>query len=142
MRRIKGFLACSLGVVSVVSVRCNPSACISLKYSGNNFGLRHRHLSSIITQEGINSSKLRCFFIVNAIIYCVYYSWIEKVVRCGGGDGAEYPMKYYYVRFQRYDGLETEARLMNPNKKLKIGSRVRIRYVPGREEIATLMEME
>ena len=71
-----------------------------------------------------------------------YVSWIEKVVRCGGGDGAEYPMKYYYVRFQRYDGLETEARLMNPNKKLMMGSHVRIRYVPGREEIATLMEIE
>lgn len=71
-----------------------------------------------------------------------YVSWIEKVVRHGVGDGAEYPMTYYYVRFRRYDGLETEARLMNPSQKLKIGSRVRIRYVPGREEIATLMEMK
>ena len=71
-----------------------------------------------------------------------YVSWIEKVVRRAGGDMAEYPMTFYYVRFRRYDGLETEARLMNPNKKLKMGSRVRIRYVPGREEIATLMEME
>ena len=71
-----------------------------------------------------------------------YVSWIEKVVRRAGGDMTEYPMTFYYVRFRRYDGLETEARLMNPNKKLKMGSRVRIRYVPGREEIATLMEME
>ena len=71
-----------------------------------------------------------------------YVSWIEKVVRRASGDMAEYPMTFYYVRFRRYDGLETEARLMNPNKKLKMGSRVRIRYVPGREEIATLMEME
>ena len=71
-----------------------------------------------------------------------YVSWIEKVVRRAGGGMAEYPMTFYYVRFRRYDGLETEARLMNPNKKLKMGSRVRIRYVPGREEIATLMEME
>ena len=71
-----------------------------------------------------------------------YVSWIERVVRCGGGDGAEYPITYYYVRFRRYDGLETEARLLNPGRKLKAGSHVRIRYVPGREEIATLMEME
>ena len=68
-------------------------------------------------------------------------SWIERVVRYGRGDGAEYPMTYYYVRFQRDDGLENEARLLNPNKRLKVGSRVRIRYIPGRENIATLMEI-
>ena len=71
-----------------------------------------------------------------------YVSWIENAVRRGGGYGAEYQMTYYYVRFRRYDGLEAEARLMNPNHKLKMGSCVRIRYVPGREEIATLMEIE
>jgi len=71
-----------------------------------------------------------------------YVSWIDHVVRRGGRDGAEYPMTFYYVRFQRDDGMEAEARLLNPNKKLKMGSRVRIRYVPGHEEIATLMEME
>ncbi len=69
-------------------------------------------------------------------------SWIEKVVRRGGRDGAEYPITYYYVRYRRYDGLETEARLLNPDKRLKTGSHVRIRYIPGREEIATLMKME
>lgn len=69
-----------------------------------------------------------------------YVSWIEHVVRYAAG--AEYPMTYYYVRFRRYDDLEAEARLMNPNKSLKMGSHVRIRYVPGREEIATLMELE
>ena len=79
---------------------------------------------------------------LNGVDAEAYVSWIEHVVRYGARDGAEYPMTYYYVRFQRYDGLETEARLMNPNKKLMMGSHVRIRYVPGREEIATLMEME
>lgn len=79
---------------------------------------------------------------LNGVDAEAYVSWIERVVRYGARDGAEYPMTYYYVRFLRYDGLETEARLMNPNKKLKIGSHVRIRYVPGREDIATLMEME
>ena len=68
-------------------------------------------------------------------------SWIERVVR-HGGQGAEFPITYYYVRFQRDDGLETEARLLNPNKKLKMGGRVRIRYVPGHEDVATLMEIE
>ncbi len=79
---------------------------------------------------------------LNGVDAEAYVSWIEHVVRYGAGDGAQYPMTYYYVRFQRYDGLETEARLMNPNKKLEMGGHVRIRYIPGREEIATLMEME
>ena len=79
---------------------------------------------------------------LNGVDAEAYVSWIEHVVRYGARDGAQYPMTYYYVRFQRYDGLETEARLMNPNKKLMMGSHVRIRYVPGREEIATLMEIE
>ena len=78
---------------------------------------------------------------LNGVDAEAYVSWIEHVVRCGGGDGAEYPVTYYYVRFQRYDGLETEARLLNPGKKLKKGSRVRIRYIPGHEEIAALMEI-
>lgn len=79
---------------------------------------------------------------LNGVDAEAYVSWIEHVVRYGARDGAQYPMTYYYVRFQRYDGLETEARLMNPNKKLEMGSHVRIRYIPGREEIATLMEIE
>ena len=69
-------------------------------------------------------------------------SWIEHVVRHGVGDGAEYPITYYYVTFRRDDGLETEARLMNPGKKLRMGSRVRIRYIPGQEKAVTLMEIK
>ena len=71
-----------------------------------------------------------------------HVSWIEHVVRHGYGDGAEYPMAYYYVRFQKDDGSETEARLLNPNKKLTVGSIVRIRYLPWHEDIATLMEIK
>ena len=78
---------------------------------------------------------------LNGVDAEAYVSWIERVVRTGGRDGAEYPITYYYVRFRRDDGLETEARLLNPDKKLTRGSRVRIRYIPGREEIATLMEI-
>ena len=71
-----------------------------------------------------------------------HVSWIEHVVRFGGGDGAEYPMTYYYVRFQKADGTEAEARLLNPSKKLGYGSCVRIRYNPGHEDVATLMEIK
>ncbi len=81
---------------------------------------------------------------LNGVDAEAYVSWIEHVVRhgYGYGDGAEYPMTYYYVRFQRYDGLETEARLLNPNKNLTVGSHVRIRYLPWRADIATLMEIK
>lgn len=79
---------------------------------------------------------------INGVDAEAYVSWIEHVVRCGGGDGAEYPMTYYYVRFQKDNGSETEARLLNPNKKLTVGSRVRIRYLPWNEDVATLMEIK
>ena len=68
-----------------------------------------------------------------------FVSWIEETTMWGyGGD---YVWHSYYVRFWNEDGLETEARLLNPGKKLKKGSRVRIRYIPGHEEIAALMEI-
>ena len=67
-------------------------------------------------------------------------SWIERVSRTGGGDPANYPVTYYYVRFRKEDGKETEARLLNPGKNLEMGSRVHIRYLPWREGIATLMK--
>ena len=70
-----------------------------------------------------------------------HVSWIDHAVRMGYGDGAEYPMTYYYVRFQKADGSEAEARLLNPSKKLGYGSCVRIRYNPGHEDVATLMEI-
>ena len=69
-------------------------------------------------------------------------SWIEHVVRHAFGDGARYPITYYYVMFQKEDGSVTEARLLNPNKRLQMGSRVRIRDNPGHENVATLMEIE
>ncbi len=68
-------------------------------------------------------------------------SWIERVVR-HGSEGSEFPITYYYVRFQREDGMETEARLLNPGKHLHMGSRVRIRYIPGHEDVATLIKTE
>ena len=68
-------------------------------------------------------------------------SWIEHVVRHGYGDGTDYPMTYYYVCFQTADGTEREARLLNPDRRLRKGSCVRIRYIPGHEDVATLMEI-
>ena len=59
-------------------------------------------------------------------------SRIETEKRYGGG--AEYYFRYYYVRFRGEDGLETEARIMNPGKRLHFGSNVRIRYLPGRND--------
>ena len=66
-------------------------------------------------------------------------SWIEECTRTAAG-GATYVFRYYYVRYIRVDGLETEARLLNPKKRLLVGSRLRIRYLPERSEVAVLME--
>ena len=79
---------------------------------------------------------------LNGVEAEAYVSWIEHVVRHGYGDGKEYLITYYYVRFKKDNALETEARLLNPSKKLTVGSRVRIRYLPKHEDVATLMEIE
>ena len=71
-----------------------------------------------------------------------HVSWIEHVVRNGYGDGKKYPITYYYVSFQRADGSVTEARLLNPKKRLGMGTCVRIRYDPAHDHVATLMEIK
>ena len=78
----------------------------------------------------------------NARLMRAYVSWIQQEGLHTHPNGREYPMTYYYVRFQKDDGSETEARLLNPNKKLTVGSIVRIRYLPWHEDIATLMEIK
>ena len=65
-----------------------------------------------------------------------YVSRVEREVRhAGGGD---YPVQFYYVCFQSLNGIENEARLLNPKKALVPGSRVRIRYLPDRQNCAVL----
>lgn len=66
-------------------------------------------------------------------------SWIEKQV--GVSQGAEYVMRHYYVRFMRADGLENEARLLNPKKQLLPGARIRICYLPEKDDYAVLTEI-
>ena len=66
-------------------------------------------------------------------------SWIERSVR--GHQTGTYVYYYYYVRYRREDGLETEARLWNPKKELAPGSRIRIRYLPTRDNYAVLTEV-
>ena len=66
-------------------------------------------------------------------------SWIEKSAR--GWRGETFVYCYYYVRYRREDGLETEARLWNPKKVLGTGSRVRIRYLPWKDNYAVMTEI-
>ena len=66
-------------------------------------------------------------------------SWIEKSIR--GYQYGTYTYYYYYVRYYREDGLETEARLWNPKKELVTGSRVRIRYLPTMDNYAVLTKI-
>ena len=79
---------------------------------------------------------------LNGVDAEAYVSLIQHEALHTHPNGRTYPMTYYYVRFQKDDGLETEARLLNPNKKLTMGSHVRIRYLPWRTDIATLMEIK
>ena len=79
---------------------------------------------------------------LNGVDAEAYVSLIQHEVLHTHPNGRTYPTTYYYVRFQKDDGLETEARLLNPNKKLTVGSHVRIRYLPWRADIATLMEIK
>jgi len=79
---------------------------------------------------------------LNGVDAEAYVSLIEHEVRHTHPNGMKYPATYYYVRFQKDDGMETEARLLNPSKNLRMGSCVRIRYIPGHENVATLMEIK
>ena len=65
-----------------------------------------------------------------------YVNRIERVVRHAGG--ADYPMQYTYVCYQGPDGLEKEARLLNPKKALIPGDRLRIRYLPDKQDRVVL----
>ena len=78
---------------------------------------------------------------LNGVDAEAYVSLIQHDALHTHPNGRKYPITYYYVRFRKDDGLETEARLLNPNKKLTMGSHVRIRYLPGHEDVATLMEI-
>ena len=69
-------------------------------------------------------------------------SWIEKSVRGNQHGSYTYYYYYYYVRYHREDGLETEARLWNPRKELVPGSKIRIRYLPTRDNYAVLTEIK
>lgn len=62
---------------------------------------------------------------------------IEKDKRYS--DGAEYPRRFFYVSFLRQDGLQTEARLLNPKGALLIGDKVRIRYLEEKTDCAILI---
>lgn len=52
----------------------------------------------------------------------------------------EYHRTFYYVVFQRQDGLLTEARLLNPRGPLNVGSRIKIKYLKEKNDCAVLIE--
>lgn len=66
-------------------------------------------------------------------------SRIEEDVKTA--DGADYVRHFYYVLYRNRDGLETEARLVNPKKQLAVGSRIKIRYLPEKDNTAVLTEI-
>ena len=66
-----------------------------------------------------------------------YISRIEKDKRFS--DGADYPRRFFYVSFPRQDGLQTEARLLNPKGALLVGDKVRIKYLEEKNDCAVLV---
>ena len=52
--------------------------------------------------------------------------------------GEEYPVYNCYVRFVRQDGMENEALLLNPKRTLAQGSRIRVRYLPEKNDVAVM----
>ena len=66
-------------------------------------------------------------------------SRIEKVVRTARGE--EFPRRFYYAVFQAQNGLQNEARILNPHGRLVPGSRIRVKYLPERNDLAVLMEI-
>ena len=79
---------------------------------------------------------------LNGVDAEAYVSLIQHEALRSHHGARKYPMTYYYVRFQKDDGLETEVRLLYPNNKLTVGRHVRIRFLPWREDVATLMEIK
>ena len=66
-------------------------------------------------------------------------SRIERDVRTS--DGAEFPRRFYYVRFQKQNGQQNEARLLNPKDLLVVGTNVKIRYLPEKDGCAVLTKV-
>ena len=65
-----------------------------------------------------------------------FVSYVDETVtteRC-----QTYTWRSDYVRFQKEDGQVTEAKLINPKNKLHRGSKVWIRYIPGKTDCAVL----
>ena len=73
----------------------------------------------------------------NGIETDAYISRIEEDKRMA--DGADFPRRFFYVIFPRQDGLQAEARLLNPNGALQIGDKVRIRYLEEKNDCAVLI---
>ena len=67
-------------------------------------------------------------------------SRIEEEVRTS--NGAEYPQRFYYVMFPKENGLQNEARLLNPKSSLVPGSSVKVMYLLERADVAVLTEIE
>ncbi len=49
-----------------------------------------------------------------------------------------HPITYFYVIFMKENGMENEARLLNPDPDLLVGNKVTVRYLPGKEQVAVL----
>ena len=72
-----------------------------------------------------------------------YISWTEKAYcpAMKSCDDARYYCYCCYARFVKEDGQEAEAKLINGKKRLITGSRIKIKYLPEKDNEAVLTDI-
>ena len=56
-------------------------------------------------------------------------------------DGADYYRRFFYVTFRTTDGLQNEARLINPKGGLVTGSTIKVKYLPEKNDYAVMTKV-
>ena len=56
-------------------------------------------------------------------------------------DGTVFVTHTYFVTYQDSKGETVEAEIPDPNQKLEVGTQVKIRYLPNRQDHPTLVEI-
>ena len=56
-------------------------------------------------------------------------------------DGTVFVTHTYFVTYQDSKGETVKAELPDPNQKLEVGTQVKIRYLPNRQDHPTLVEI-
>ena len=56
-------------------------------------------------------------------------------------DAADYYRRFFYVTLRTTDGLQNEARLINPKGGLVTGSTIKVKYLPEKNDYAVMTKV-